>query len=71
MEKIKLSKYFIVLIILTIITIAIIIIQNSYNNLVGLNLLQQSQKVDLTKAIDPKLDTTIIEKLGEKNEYKY
>jgi len=67
MKKTKISFYFLFIAFFTFITIFIVIVQKSYNNLMGP--IKEVQKSNLLNPINPNLDTSIIQQVESRPEY--
>ena len=64
MNKLRYSKYFLIITIFTFIAIFIFVVQNSYNNLMKpINAVAQNP---ILKPIDPKLDISILDKINNR-----
>lgn len=65
LKKNKLARYFILVGLLTLITVLFIIIHQSYHNLMGP--IRQAQQSDLLRPIDPNLDIDTLKIVEERN----
>lgn len=68
MKKSKLSLYFIFIAFFTFISIFFAIVQTSYSNLIGP--IKKVQESTLTKPINPKLDTDILDQIQNRPDYQ-
>jgi len=66
MNKNKLSRYFIIISVLTFLTIFVQVVQQSYNNLMKNTI--EVQQSSLTRSINPKLDTQVLDEIEKRQE---
>lgn len=66
MNKNKFSKYFIIVSVLTFLTIFFQIVQQSYNNLIKSTI--EVQQNPLIRSIDPKLDIQVLDEIEKRQE---
>lgn len=66
MNKNKLSRYFIIISVLTFLTIFVQVVQQSYSNLIKSTV--EVQQSSLIRSIDPKLDTQVLDEIEKRQE---
>lgn len=66
MKKQKISKYLIFISVFTFITVFVLVVEKSYNNLMGP--INQAKSGNLTKPINPNLDFKTLEEIEKKEE---
>lgn len=66
MNKNKFSRYFIIISVLTFLTIFVQIVQQSYNNLIKSTI--EAQQNPLIRSIDPKLDIQVLDEIEKRQE---